>query len=831
MVTHYISSIKDALLVAALPLISEFSLLPLVQWHPQRPNLYKITKKYHTSFFPNPFTRLPGSPPAMGITTGAKFQVANRGTAAYPLMCLRSQVNNPFSIFYRGNPVKLSFNVILVSLILTILISQTLHFLLKPFKQWRHYPWTLSHGAKPDVCEHGVSSYIRLLAEKRGNNGVDAISFLASIVGFSTRKSMDKNLQKVASIEAIALSLSVTAFPIHYTVLEELNLLSSEVGNMAMSTTIISDTIALNFMVAFEAMKQNEVSLHNAILYMISSVVFTAFLAIVVRRLMLWIIQNTPDEEPVDQFYVISIFLSAFVLGFLTDMIGLAICIGSFWLGMVVPDGPPLGATLVEKSETIIMEIILPCSFTYIGFSTDFYAMKEASWSALSPLFGLVISGYLSKFLSTLLAAKMVGLSWRDSLAMGLVLCMRGHAELILYIIGVPGFSMLVFGNAILMGIHAPLISILYDPSKPYMVNQSRTVQHTAPSDRLKILVCIKDKRHLPSLVNLLQVSYPTVRNPFSIKVFHLVELIGRANPLFIDHQNQELEELVTRFPDWETIRHSLKLYQEGKEDYVDLQFFSALTAKVTMYQDVCKLALISKSVIIILPLEKKCDGEIATTTQWGGGNRLVLNQVLENAPCSVGLLVEKSERWQLPQKPCCSFIVLFLGGPDSREALSYSTRVARNPSVSLTVIRFLSSNGEGDNEMQKKMDDNLMTTFWVQNERNERVSYREVVVRDGAETAAAILEMAKEKYYDMWILGRKQEINPSLLEGLSTWTENQEEIGIIGDYVSSSESVNADSVLVVQQQVMRGKGPNGTAGIATTETTETFMRHWNLFR
>ncbi|XP_039050457.1 cation/H(+) antiporter 24-like [Hibiscus syriacus] len=813
----------------------------------------------------------------MGITTGAKFQVANRGTAAYPLMCLRSQVNNPFSIFYRGNPVKLSFNVILVSLILTILISQTLHFLLKPFKQCRFvsqllggiilgpslmarspmfvsmvFPLTSDFllknvgimGLMLFLFVSGVKMDMGLL--KRSGKKQLCIALpsvlvpliVASIVGFSTRKSMDKNLQKVASIEAIALSLSVTAFPIHYTVLEELNLLSSEVGNMAMSTTIISDTIALNFMVAFEAMKQNEVSLHNAILYMISSVVFTAFLAIVVRRLMLWIIQNTPDEEPVDQFYVISIFLSAFVLGFLTDMIGLAICIGSFWLGMVVPDGPPLGATLVEKSETIIMEIILPCSFTYIGFSTDFYAMKEASWSALSPLFGLVISGYLSKFLSTLLAAKMVGLSWRDSLAMGLVLCMRGHAELILYvhwvdkhIIGVPGFSMLVFGNAILMGIHAPLISILYDPSKPYMVNQSRTVQHTAPSDRLKILVCIKDKRHLPSLVNLLQVSYPTVRNPFSIKVFHLVELIGRANPLFIDHQNQELEELVTRFPDWETIRHSLKLYQEGKEDYVDLQFFSALTAKVTMYQDVCKLALISKSVIIILPLEKKCDGEIATTTQWGGGNRLVLNQVLENAPCSVGLLVEKSERWQLPQKPCCSFIVLFLGGPDSREALSYSTRVARNPSVSLTVIRFLSSNGEGDNEMQKKMDDNLMTTFWVQNERNERVSYREVVVRDGAETAAAILEMAKEKYYDMWILGRKQEINPSLLEGLSTWTENQEEIGIIGDYVSSSESVNADSVLVVQQQVMRGKGPNGTAGIATTETTETFMRHWNLFR
>ncbi|KAE8658731.1 HIT-type Zinc finger family protein isoform 1 [Hibiscus syriacus] len=803
----------------------------------------------------------------MGITTGAKFQTSNRGTAAYPLMCYRSQVSNPYSIFYGGKPVKFSFNVILVSLILTILFSRSLHFLLKPLRQCRFvsqllggiilgpslmaqspmfvsmvFPLTSDFllknlgimGLMLFLFVSGVKMDMGLL--KRSGKKQLCIALpsvfiplaVASIVGFSTRKSMDADLQKVASIEAIALSLSVTAFPIHYTLLEELNLLSSEVGNMAMSTTIISDTIALNFMVAFGAMKQNEVSLHNAILYMISSVVFTAFLAIVVRRLMLWIIQNTTDGEPVDQFYVIVIFLSAFVLGFITDMIDLAICIGSFWLGMVIPDGPPLGATLVEKSETIIMEIILPCSFTYIGFSTDFYAMKEASWSALSPLLGLFISGYLSKVISTMLASKMVGLSWRDSFAMGLILSMRGHAELILYvhwvdkdIIGVPGFSMMVFGTVILMGIHAPLISILYDPSKPYMVNQRRTIQHTAPNDYLRILVCIKDKRHLPSLVNLLQVSYPTVQNPFSIHVFHLVELIGRANPLFIDHQNQELKELVTRFPDWGTIHHALNLYQEGKEDCVDLQFLSTSTTKATMYQDVCKLALISKSVIIILPLEKKYDGEIATTEEWGGGNQSVIIQVLENAPCSVGLLVEKAERWQLPQKASFSFIVLFLGGPDSREALSYSSRMAENPRVSLTVIRFLSGDNEGDDELQKKMDDGVMTSFWVQNEGNDRVSYRELVVRNGADTVAAILEMAKENYYDMWIVGRKQEINPSLLEGLSTWTENQEELGIIGDYVSSADSVNGDSVLVIQKQVLSAKGPNNK----TTSTIAPVLR------
>ncbi|GMI92022.1 ARABIDOPSIS THALIANA CATION/H+ EXCHANGER 24, cation/H+ exchanger 24 [Hibiscus trionum] len=791
----------------------------------------------------------------MGITRGVKFHVSNRGTAAYPLMCFRPQVSNPYSVFYGGKPVKFSFNVIFVALILTIVVSRTLQFLLKPLRQCTFatqllggimmgpsllgqsrmfvsmvFPFTSYFllrnlgimGLMLFLFVSGVKMDIGLL--KRSGKKQLCIALpsvfipliVSSLVGFTTRKLMDPNLQKVASIEAIALSFAVTTFPIHYTVLEELNLLSSEVGNMAMSTTIISDTIALNFMLAFEAMKQNEVSAYNAVFYMISSVVFTAFLVNVVRRIMLWIIQITPEGDPVDQSYVVFIFLAAFVSGFVTDMNGLSVGIGSFWLGLVIPDGPPLGATLVEKSEAIIMEVLLPCAFAFFGYNTDYYAMKEAGWSALSPLLGLVLSCYLSKLISTVLATKMVGFPWRDSLVMGLILSMRGHAELTLYahwvdkdIIGVPGFTMLVFGTLILMAIHVPLISILYDPTKPYKVNQRRTIQHTSPNDHLRILLCIKDKEHLPGLVNLLEVSYPTVQTPFSVHVFYLVELTGRANPLFIDHQNQELKELVARFPDWETIHHALRLYQEGREDFIDLQFFSASISKVTMYRDVCKLALTSSTVIIILPLEKKYHGEIVATEQWGGGNQSMIIQVLENSPCSVGLLVEKAERWKLSQPPSYSFIVLFLGGPDSREALSYSCRMVDNPRVSLTVIRFLSSNSEEDDEMQKKMDDGVMTLFWVKTEGNERVSYRELVVRNGADTVAAISEMSKEKYYDMWIVGRKQEINPSLLEGMSTWTENQEELGIIGDYVSSSDSLKVDSLLVIQKQVLRGKGPN----------------------
>ena len=47
------------------------------------------------------------------------------------------------------------------------------------------------------------------------------------------------------------------------------------------------------------------------------------------------------------KFYVVAILLGVFVMGFLTDMFGIGIAHGPFWLGLVIPNGPPLGATLV----------------------------------------------------------------------------------------------------------------------------------------------------------------------------------------------------------------------------------------------------------------------------------------------------------------------------------------------------------------------------------------------------------------------------------------------------------------------------------------------------
>ena len=187
---------------------------------------------------------------------------------------------------------------------------------------------------------------------------------------------------------------------------------------------------------------------------------------------------------------------------------------------------------------------------------------------------------------------------------------------------------------------------------------------------------------------------------------------------------------------------------------------------------------------------------------------------VLSNAPCSVAIFVDKGSMGGNHASVVFGrtghhFAVLFLGGADSREALAYADRMLASPDVCMTVIRFLAA--DGHSELEKKLDDGLVTWFWVKNEANDRVVYREVVVRNGAETVAAI-QAINDGSFDLWVVGRKQGINPVLLQGLSDWTENHQELGIFGDYVAAPDFGGTASVLVVQQQILREQASSSNA-------------------
>ncbi|KAJ4869173.1 Cation/H(+) antiporter 24 [Raphanus sativus] len=233
-----------------------------------------------------------------------------------------------------------------------------------------------------------------------------------------------------------------------------------------------------------------------------------------------------------------------------------------------------------------------------------------------------------------------------------------------------------------------------------------------------------------------------------------------------------------------------LGLYQENRDECVTLHAYTAHAPKRLMYQDICELALTKKTAFILLPYQKERLDDAAPTELR-----------------SSGMFVR--------ERGC-------LGAHAMLVCIYYDKGRLRN-----AVFRFLAFNHEGEDEKEKKLDDGVVTWFWVKNEGKDRVSYKEVVVKNGAETLAAIQAMNVNDY-DLWITGKREGINPKILEGLSEWSENHQ-LGVIGETVAGSIFASDGSVLVVQQQVRNRKG--GDAFLNGKFDYKSLVSSWSCYR
>ena len=168
-----------------------------------------------------------------------------------------------------------------------------------------------------------------------------------------------------------------------------------------------------------------------ALLFLIYSFFIGASIFVGVRQIMIWIIKATLEGKPVEEIYVVFTLLGVLLTGFLCDLGGIAVANGPLWLGLAIPDGPPLGATMVEKTETIVMDILMPFSFAYVGMSTDISSIYP-HWTHLQPIIFMVLIAYLVKMVTVLFTCYFFNMPFRDCLALSLVLSLRGEVELLI---------------------------------------------------------------------------------------------------------------------------------------------------------------------------------------------------------------------------------------------------------------------------------------------------------------------------------------------------------------------------------------------------------------
>nr|DAD26362.1 TPA_asm: hypothetical protein HUJ06_027830 [Nelumbo nucifera] len=617
---------------------------------------------------------------------------------------------------------------------------------------------------------------------------------------------MGENLGTLVPV--LAATQSVMIFPVVCSLLSELRLLNSDFGHLAMSSSMILDVCNWFTMAIIHALDVGNAGfgrltwLYSAL----SCVAMVGFIFLVFRPTLMWVSRNTPQGEPVKEGYIASILITLLVSTLISDTIGQRYLFGPLILGIAVPVGPPIGSTLVDRLDLITTCLFFPINFVIIGMQTNVRSIHMETIEIMSLV---VLVSSLGKIAAAMVPSLCFKVPIREALLIGLVMNVNGIIEIITYgiwrdkkILNEDTYSALIILVLLVTGSISPLVKILYRKrSRKYLSCKRRTIEHSKHETEFRILVCVHNQDNVPTIINLLEASNATKDKPIFVFILQLVELVGRSTPFLVSHVQQNKSLSASTGLNSERILNAFSYYEQQNRDRVILQPFIAMSPYVSMHEYVCSMAADKKTSIIILPFHKQwaVDGRVGSVK---AAVRNLNCNVLDKAPCSVGILIDRGvlngSRSVLSCLSSYKVAVLFLGGADDREALAYSARMARQRSVRLTVVRFVAINDRSNTDREKKFDGEALNEFRLSNMGNERIMYREEVVKDGEGTVNAILGMRNS--YELMIVGGQRKKNSPFLMGLTDWNECPE-LGTIGDMLASTDFDGKVSVLVVQQQ------------------------------
>jgi len=395
-------------------------------------------------------------------------------------------------------------------------------------------------------------------------------------------------------------------------------------------------------------------------------------------------------------------------------------------------------------------------------------------------------------------------------------------------------FAIMVLMALFTTFITTPVVMAVYKPARRAKKEgeyKHRAVERENTNTQLRILTCFHGAGSIPSMINLLEASRGIEKGEgLCVYALHLRELSERSSAILMVHKvrkngmpfwnrrgvNADADQVVVAFQAFQQLSR------------VNVRPMTAISSMSDIHEDICTTAVRKKAAIVILPFHKhqQLDGSLETTR---GDYRWVNRRVLLQAPCSVGIFVDRGlggSSQVSAQDVSYSVVVLFFGGPDDREALAYGLRMAEHPGIVLTVFRFVVSpervgeivnvevsNNNNENQSVKnlKSDEEIMSEIRKISSVDESVKFVEKQIENAAVDVRSAIEEVRRS--NLFLVGRMPGGEIAL-----AIRENSEcpELGPVGSLLISPESSTKASVLVIQQYNGTGIAPD--LGAAETE-------------
>ncbi|XP_065880600.1 cation/H(+) antiporter 15-like [Euphorbia lathyris] len=776
-------------------------------------------------------------------STSAPFSISNGAGMGSAFVCEVVGRVNSKGIWLGDDPLSFSVPLLLLQLSIISIFTRFIYVFLKPFGQPSIVsqiiggvvlgPSVLGHNLNfaekmfplkgglvlETMSVFGFMLFIFLIGVKtdpsilfRAGKRVVVIGTLAfcipygiaGLVKMNLCESYSLNKNNCKLLERLVVLQSLTSFPVVATFLAELNILNSEIGRLATSSAMICDlffwfTMSLTYVKEMAVARSTKISIES----FISVACLFGVIAFGVRPAALWAVRNTPEGKPVKEIYTTVALIALMGCVFMGEIVGLDPLISSFLVGLAIPDGPPLGAALVERLDCFVSVLLTPIFFTLCGLKTNVYTIQK--WHTVGITQLIVLAGFCAKLIGTMIPPLFCRMPFRDAFSLGLIMNSRGIVELILLndwrtrnVLNDESFAIMVVSVVTVTGAISPLVKALYDPSRRFLAYKRRTIQHHGRNQELRMLACIHSQENVHTVVTLLSATNPSKQDPVGLFVLHLIKLAGRASSLLIPHiPHDKPPENPTQS---EKIFSAFETFQHVNCGNVALNCYKGISPSRTMHNDVCSLALEERITFIIMPFHTQTIDN--KTIESSHSYRHLNMNVLDKAPCSVGILVDRSNPKKssllLEETLSYKIIVLFFGGADDREALAYGRRMLKHPCVSVSVLHFKISLPNMETTARIHVyDAKILDEFRFNLFPNARISYEEKVVTD-RKGIIDVIEAIDESY-DLVMVGKQHE-NLQVLSEFGTGSEDKE-LGEIGEIVATGNSKLRASVLVVQQQ------------------------------
>ncbi|KAB1221355.1 Cation/H(+) antiporter 15 [Morella rubra] len=488
-----------------------------------------------------------------------------------------------------------------------------------------------------------------------------------------------------------AVALTITGFPVLTHILADLKLLQSDIGRTAMSVAMLNDIYAWVLIAVLIPVGTNLKTSPYSITAIVAFVLICFF---AVRPLIERIIHSTPEDSYSD-YYLCFVLAGAIICGCITDAIGSHSVVGAFMFGLIIPNGD-LGDELLDRLDDFVSGLMLPLFFASCGMRIDFTHIAEGtSWLLVVVV---ICFACMAKILSSLTACFFSDMTIRDGAALGVLLNTKGILAIIILnagwdkkILNSQYYTVMLVAMLVMTTAVSPFMSAVYRPRKGLRLYRLRAIQRSKPDTELRVLACVHTTRNVSGIIGLLEVSHATKISPLTVFALHLVELTGRSSAMLIVHSTRKsgAHHPGRAQADSNLIISAFEAF-ESDNHLVTVQPLTAMSPYGTMHEDICSLAEDKRVALILLPFHKHptVDGRMEDENAVYRGINL---NVLANAPCSVGIFIDRELAGALrPGGPNdsvhCRFAMLFFGGPDDREALAYAWRMAGHPGISLTV-------------------------------------------------------------------------------------------------------------------------------------------------